>query len=283
MTTLVQHRLLGDPVRARLLEILATADAPLGIGELAAAVRRHPNSVREQLERLVDGGLVVRLADPVGRRGRPPHRYRLASRGVEGALESSPGTAEVPGIVRSGPSASLDRPAEEPPRGPASTASKASGRRERSLARAAAATPGGYRELARVLANAVLRLGGRATAEAAGEAWGEALAGARARRTSGRRAVRRLVALLDRTGFAPEPTSRPDAPIRLRRCPFADLAREGREVVCAVHLGMLRGALRRMAASVEATGLEPFVEPDLCLVHLTPSRHTAASEVAADA
>ncbi len=283
MTTLVQHRLLGDPVRARLLETLATADAPLGIGELAAAVRRHPNSVREQLERLVDGGLVVRLANPVGRRGRPPHRYRLARTGAGGAREASPVTDEAPGVAGSGPSASLDRPAEEPPLGPATTTLEASGRREQSMPPAAVATPGDYRELARALADALLRLGGRATAEAAGEAWGEALAGPRARRTSGRRAVRRLVALLDRTGFAPEPTSRTDGTIRLRRCPFADLAREGREVVCAVHLGMLRGALRRMAASVEATGLEPFVEPDLCLVHLTPTRRTAPSEVAADA
>lgn len=281
MTSLVQHRLLGDPVRVRLLEVLAAADAPLGIEELAATVRRHPNSVREQLARLVDGGLVVRLAGPVGRRGRPPHRYRLAT---TGSLGPSPATVETePRVAGSGPSTALDRSEGELRPGSAPTPSEAASRGGRSMTPAAPARPEDYRELARALADALLRLGGRATAEAAGEAWGEALAGPRARRTSGRRAVRRLVALLDRAGFAPEPTSRLDAPIRLRRCPFADLAREGREVVCAVHLGMLRGALRRMGASVEARELEPFVEPDLCLVHLAPTPRTALSEVGTDA
>jgi predicted ArsR family transcriptional regulator len=299
MPTIVQHRLLADPIRVRLLETLAAADRPLGVRELAETVGRHPNSVREQLEQLVDAGLVTREVDrpsdraidrrtpasgtdapapergpaapatlagrgepgaedrrtmppdrpaeapsarPPRRRGRPQHRYRLAPAGSELLRERLP---SPPAVVEG-------RAAVEGP----------------------AAASAAYRDLARVLAEALGRLGGASTAELAGEIWGAALVGRRRGRTEPRRAVRRLVALLDGAGFAPEPTTRLDAPIRLRRCPFAPLARERGDVVCGVHLGMLRGALRAMAAPLEAAALEPFAGPDLCLVRLTPREGT---------
>lgn len=267
MATVLQHRLLADPVRARLLEILAAAERPLDVRALAVAVGRHPNSVREQLERLADAGFVVRVttgagdpptagpADasvaephPVRPRGRPPHRYRLAAgarvhTGGSGPLSASdPAASAAPALADTG-----------------STPSEAA-----------------YRDLARVLADALRRLGGPPAAELAGRAWGAALAGRRRRRTDARRALRRLLDLLDAAGFAPEPTTRLDAPIRLRRCPFGALARERQEVVCGVHLGMLRGALEAMAAPVEATALEPFVRPDLCLVRLAPAGRAGA-------
>jgi hypothetical protein len=31
----------------------------------------------------------------------------------------------------------------------------------------------------------------------------------------------------------------------------------------------MRGALRQMGAPLDAAALEPYVEPDLCLAHLT--------------
>ena len=62
----------------------------------------------------------------------------------------------------------------------------------------------------------------------------------------------------------------PHGLIRLHRCPFAEVAKSNRTVVCGVHLGMLRASLRRLGAASEHVELESFVteEPLLCLVHL---------------
>lgn len=258
MATLYLHHLLADPTRARLLDALAAADHPLGVRDLAVLVGRHPNSVREQLERLVDAGLVERGIGPSTRRGRPPHRYTLARRGPsERAGVTSPPAAE------------------SSPRTVASL--------EASTGGALAADADGYRALARVLAEALLRSGRIEAAERAGEAWGAALVTRRTRRTGPRRALRRLVTILDRAGFGPEPATDPSAPIRLRRCPFAALARERQEVVCSVHLGMLRGAVRAMTAPLRVTALEPFVRPDLCLVRLAPAAEAVPGRGTTDA
>lgn len=74
--------------------------------------------------------------------------------------------------------------------------------------------------------------------------------------------------LFERLGFAPElRTSEHGHQIALHACPFRAVAREHPEVVCAVHLGLLQGSLSRLGSST-APRLEPFVEPELCLVHL---------------
>ncbi len=61
--------------RAALLGLLRTAGRPLGVGELAAAVGLHPNTVRAHLAVLVRSGSVTRSSVPAGRRGRPPELY----------------------------------------------------------------------------------------------------------------------------------------------------------------------------------------------------------------
>lgn len=69
----------------------------------------------------------------------------------------------------------------------------------------------------------------------------------------------------------PMPSLTPDRAeslLHLRRCPFGDLARRHRDVVCAAHLGMLQGALAAWDAPVAATALDPLVAPDLCVAHL---------------
>jgi predicted ArsR family transcriptional regulator len=90
-------------------------------------------------------------------------------------------------------------------------------------------------------------------------------------------AVARLVGLLDDLGFAPEaPTADPTGPgdaggpvrIGLRNCPFLALAEARQEVVCPVHLGLMRGALEAWGAPVTVARLEPFVAADLCVAHV---------------
>lgn len=83
----------------------------------------------------------------------------------------------------------------------------------------------------------------------------------------GARQIAALGRHLVRMGFDPEPD--PDAEVvRLRRCPFEQLARQRTEVVCAVHLGLASGILEQVGGPLRADRLEPFVAPSLCLLHL---------------
>jgi predicted ArsR family transcriptional regulator len=84
-------------------------------------------------------------------------------------------------------------------------------------------------------------------------------------------AVTDLVELLDQLGFEPEPVDgRRTREIRLRHCPFQNLAEQHGDVICSVHLGLMQGALTAMRAPVTVDQLDPFVEPDLCVAHLAP-------------
>lgn len=126
-----------------------------------------------------------------------------------------------------------------------------------------------YRALAEVLADELARRGDAdEAAKSAGLAWGRSLARERPAAGSPAEALRRLVELLDEAGFAPDAPADPEQPIRLRRCPFGPIARRRGDVVCNVHLGLMRGALRELGAPLDAVSLEPFVEPSLCLAHV---------------
>jgi predicted ArsR family transcriptional regulator len=104
----------------------------------------------------------------------------------------------------------------------------------------------------------------------AGQAWGHYLADRPPpfRRLDTATAVRQLVSVLDEIGFAPEPEG--EERISLRHCPFREIAEQHGEVVCSIHLGLMRGLLAELGAPVDATRLDPFVEPDRCVTHLTP-------------
>lgn len=78
-------------------------------------------------------------------------------------------------------------------------------------------------------------------------------------------ALRAVTALLDRAGFRPR---RSGDGIDLHRCPFRELAESAPDIVCGVHLGMMRGALAELGAPVEAVRLRPFAEPDRCVAEL---------------
>lgn len=129
--------------------------------------------------------------------------------------------------------------------------------------------PAAYRALAGVLAEQVALLpDGVGAARKAGERWGRALAHEVTDTAGATNAIGRVVELLDAAGFAPQAPMVDGAPIRLRHCPFGTLARDHGEVVCGVHLGLMRGVLRELDAPFDALRLEPFVGPSLCLAHL---------------
>jgi predicted ArsR family transcriptional regulator len=125
-----------------------------------------------------------------------------------------------------------------------------------------------YRFLARMLASA-LEAGPdpERQAERAGHRWGRYLIDRRAPddAISADAARNELARLLADQGFAPEQAG--DA-IHMCRCPFKDLAESHGGVICALHLGLLRGALEELHAPVRVEALRPFAEPGVCVVEV---------------
>jgi predicted ArsR family transcriptional regulator len=136
--------------------------------------------------------------------------------------------------------------------------------------------PDGFRLLADIFASYLATSSTRPArqAEEAGQAFArrQHLPTPPAAGVSADESVRQVIALLTELGFEPEPELLPDGQdlqLRLRACPFHALASKYQEVVCAMHLGLLRGILAQLDAPVTARRLRPFVEPHLCVAHLS--------------
>jgi predicted ArsR family transcriptional regulator len=132
-----------------------------------------------------------------------------------------------------------------------------------------------YRLLAEILTAAyAAERNPRAKALAAGRAWGRRLDTTMQPPGDGAgvdETIDHLVDALDDLGFAPERREADgERQIGLRHCPFLELAENRTSVICPVHLGLMQGAMETWGAPVTVDRLEPFVEPDLCLAHLTP-------------
>lgn len=124
--------------------------------------------------------------------------------------------------------------------------------------------PRHYRMLAGVLAAGLAaEKNPSRRAVAAGRAWGRGV-------TKGTGdPLAELVEVLDDLDFAPQLLDGEDLPvIGLRHCPFLELVDDRADVVCPVHLGLMRGVLESLDADVTVERLEPFAQPDLCTAHL---------------
>ncbi|MGH3151569.1 MAG: helix-turn-helix transcriptional regulator [Streptosporangiaceae bacterium] len=133
----------------------------------------------------------------------------------------------------------------------------------------------GYELLAQILLSHVSAEPDAAEAvREAGRAWGCFLADRPApfQQLTAEQAVARLAVLLTDLGFAPEPEpeagNRLPSVIRLRHCPFLEMAERYGQLVCRIHLGLMQGALAELRAPVTATALHPFAEPGACLARL---------------
>ncbi|HEU0128064.1 MAG TPA: helix-turn-helix domain-containing protein [Pseudonocardiaceae bacterium] len=91
-------------------------------------------------------------------------------------------------------------------------------------------------------------------------------------------AVRRVAAMFAELGFEPE-LFRDGAHRRilLHACPFHAVAKEHPELVCAMHLGLLKQTLANFNSTVEVLGLEPYVTPHLCIAHLAAANSSPAA------
>lgn len=70
---------LGDNTRYAIYLELARSSLPLSTAEVAEALGLHVNTVRPQMERMREVGLLEVSADHRGAPGRPQHRYGLAA------------------------------------------------------------------------------------------------------------------------------------------------------------------------------------------------------------
>ena len=146
---------------------------------------------------------------------------------------------------------------------------------------ASAANPG-YKLLAQILASYLASSAAdpAAAAEKSGRLWGRYLADKPEpfAQLSAEAAIQKIVDLFEGLGFMPEARAEGgEKRILLHHCPFREAAVANPTVVCGVHLGLLRGALREMGAPLEATRLDPMVGPLLCIAHLGPRVSRAPS------
>jgi predicted ArsR family transcriptional regulator len=223
-------RVLGDNTRYAIYLELARSPRPLVTAEIAETLGLHPNTVRPHLDRMREVGLLDVTTDARGEVGRPQHRYSLSP--------------EAPSLGL------------EPPLMPM---------------------------LARMVLAMARRLGANPTdAMAVGEAEGAARA---ARYDDAPSALEALVADLDRLGFDPLVTAAdgggsdaaadvadPDAPVTavvaFANCPFADLARDHPDLVCALHRGLVAGFVAQMG-DAEVTEFCPLAHRTPCQVAVT--------------
>lgn len=104
-----------------------------------------------------------------------------------------------------------------------------------------------------------------------GKAWGRHLVerAAPSEHLDTQEAVTRLNRLLDAVGFQSEVGATAEGTeVRLHHCPFREVAQKHADTVCAIHLGLMQGALDELGAPLVATSLEPFVTPQMCIAHL---------------
>jgi predicted ArsR family transcriptional regulator len=212
---------LDDPVRRRLYGVVIGQPGPVGRDEAAAAAGIGRALAVYHLDKLVESGLLTASYQrPPGRNGPGAGRpAKLYSRSDrEFAVTVPPREYELAARL-------LVQVVEDDPSGRSRTA----------------------------LGKAARRLGtelGRAGQGAAGV--GTAGAGAEAERQG---AVRDVESLLTQQGY--EPCRDGDGVIRLRNCPFHQLAERHRETVCGMNLALVEGLL----AGLGADGLRPVLDP----------------------
>lgn len=90
--------------------------------------------------------------------------------------------------------------------------------------------------------------------------------------------IARLTDLLADIGFDPGlvPSREATTRIELRHCPFLELAETQQDLVCTMHLGVLRGGLDQLGGRLTAESLTPFAEPGACVATVVPAPEGSA-------
>ncbi|MCE3552007.1 transcriptional regulator [Pseudonocardia sp. RS11V-5] len=214
-----------------MLEVLDGQAEPVAVASLGAVTGLHPNTLREHLDALVEAGLARRERARAAGRGRPAWLYSAVPDD-----ELPTGVAEYAGLA-----SALAEVIEQTSSTPRKDAIEAGRRWGRELAGRGGADGGGP--------------------SGGGPGGGGAGGGGRAE------ARRGVVRLLDGLGFAPRPDP-PQAVVKLTRCPLLEAAHRHPEIVCGVHLGIVRGALEVYGGEADRADLLAFDEPGACRLEL---------------
>ncbi|HXF72035.1 MAG TPA: helix-turn-helix domain-containing protein [Actinomycetota bacterium] len=127
-----------------------------------------------------------------------------------------------------------------------------------------------FRLLAEILAALLRGKRDRERAEALAREWGEYLAGRRKPRPGERVPPGRALAVLQEAmaeaGFDPRFRRRNAraVEITLRDCPFRDLLEDHRDLVCAIHRGLVEGMLGALRPPLRLEEFRPLAERGLC-------------------
>ena len=204
------HKALADDTRYRLYRYLRLSGRPVSVRELSARLSLHPNTLRPQLRRLEEVGLVASETRKVPSVGRPQVLYSANDR---------------------------------------------EGREGRD-----------YRLFADILAGLLSTPRQRDRATELARDWGAYLVGRSVPKPGARRPAGPNLAVLQEAlaeaGFDPRFRRRgaKAVEITLRACPFRDLLDEHRELVCAVHRGLLEGMLAASRPPMTLTDFQPQAE-----------------------
>jgi predicted ArsR family transcriptional regulator len=129
-----------------------------------------------------------------------------------------------------------------------------------------------YRLLADILAGLLVGRRARDRAQAQAREWGAFLAARTIPRPGARRVAGPNLAMLQESlaeaGFDPRfrRRSAKSVEISMRDCPFRDLLDEHRELVCAVHQGLLEGILAASRPPLTLTAFQPLVDRTTCRI-----------------
>lgn len=253
--------------RVTVLRLLSADTEPVTVGRLAEQLGQHPNTVREHLDALVADGRVERVrATPTGR-GRPAWLYQAVVDTELGDFEGV-GTNEF----GDGPEyaslaiALIDQVASESP-DPLEVSRNAGERWGRSLIsaplRSDAADPDDD--------TGASTAGPSPVANDQGEPVEATANGPTTTAPDQDEAADVVLGMLSELRFTPQRTDEKGV-YRLTTCPLLDAARRNPEVVCQVHLGIVRGVLEELGADPDAAELTAFAEPGACLLTLPGRR-----------
>lgn len=123
-----------------------------------------------------------------------------------------------------------------------------------------------YAALALVLARQLAAIGGnaRSVAISAGEEWaGEFIKYVKKPGENKVNVRKWIYEILESLGYSPKTNSKWN-PIRLQTCPVLAAAKLEPEIVCSVHLGLVRGLISQAGENPNAVELIQFSEPGSC-------------------
>lgn len=127
-----------------------------------------------------------------------------------------------------------------------------------------------YATLALVLARQLAAISGdkRSFAILAGEDWAKQFINIEPQEFKNKKTIRsRIFEILESLGYSPKPNSKRNL-IQLRTCPFLSAAQLEPEIICSVHLGLVRGLVAQAGFNPEGVELIPFAEPGSCRLSL---------------